>query len=67
MVQDGVVLLDRIDVKVQEIWKVDRINGPTHLDRTNLNEGDLIMQLVDQSTKRVVWVRLLRRIGSPSA
>jgi hypothetical protein len=64
LVQDGFVVVDRTDVKVRELWKVDRVNKPTHLDRTNLNEGDLIMQLVDQSTKRVVWIRLLRRVGN---
>jgi hypothetical protein len=56
IVQDGFVLVDRADVNVRELWKVDRVNKPTHLDRTNLNEGDLIMQLLDQS-KRVVWIR----------
>jgi hypothetical protein len=65
MLQEGFVLVDRQDVKVREVWKVDRVNKPTHLDRTNLNEGDLIMQLVDPGTKRVVWIRLLRRVGSP--
>jgi hypothetical protein len=31
MLRDGFVLIDRADYKVQEIWKVDHINGPTHL------------------------------------
>jgi hypothetical protein len=65
MLQEGFVLVDRQDVKIREVWKVDRVNKPTHLDRTNLNEGDLIMQLVDPGTKRVVWIRLLRRVGNP--
>ena len=67
LVQDGFVVLDRSDVKVRELWKVDRVNRATHIDRTNLNEGDLIMQLVDQSNKRIVWIRLLRRVGTPAA
>ena len=65
LVQDGFVVVDRADVKVRELWKVDRVNRATHLDRTNLNEGDLIMQLVDQGHKRIVWIRLLRRVGTP--
>ena len=67
VVQDGFVVVDRVDLKVKELWKVDRVNGPTHLDRTNLNEGDLIMQLVDPNAKRVVWIRLLRRVGTPAS
>jgi len=63
MLKDGFVLIDRADYKVQEIWKVDHINGPTHLDTINLNRGDLIMQLLDRTGKQLVWIRLLRRFG----
>jgi len=48
---------------VQEIWKVDHINGPTHVDTINLNRSDLIMQLLDRTGKQLVWIRLLRRVG----
>ena len=63
MLKDGFVLIDRADYKVQEIWKVDHVNGPTHLDTINLNRGDLILQLLDRSGKQLVWIRLLRRLG----
>ena len=63
MLKDGFVLIDRADYKVQEIWKVDHINGPTHLDTINLNRSDLIMQLLDRTGKQLVWIRLLRRVG----
>jgi len=66
LVRHGLVLLDRTDVKMQELWKVDRVNQPTHLGKMNLNEGDILMQLLDREGKRVIWVRLLRRIGNPS-
>src|SRR5262245_52250233 len=64
LIRDGVVLIDRSDFKVQEVWKVDRVNRPTHLGQTNLNEGDILMQLLDREGKQVLWVRLLRRIGN---
>jgi hypothetical protein len=64
LVRHGFVLIDRTDVKIQELWKVDRVNRPTHLGKTNLNEGDILMQLIDREGKQVLWVRLLRRIGN---
>jgi len=67
LVRDGLVLIDRADFKLQELWKVDRVNRPTHLGKTNLNEGDILMQMLDREGKQVTWVRLLRRIGNPSA
>jgi hypothetical protein len=66
LLRDGLVLIDRTDFKVQEVWKVDRVNRPTHLGQTNLNEGDILMQLLDREGKQVLWVRLLRRIGNAS-
>jgi hypothetical protein len=67
MLKDGFVLIDRTDYKVQEIWKVDHINGPTHLDAINLNRGDLIMQLLDRTGKQLIWIRVLRRVGDAAA
>jgi len=61
--KEGFVLVDRTDYKVQEIWKVDHINGPTHIDAINLNRGDIIMRLLDRTGKQLVWIRLLRRVG----
>jgi hypothetical protein len=58
-VKDGFFLIDRSDYKVQELWKVDRVNGPTNLDGTNLNEGDIIMQLLDRNGKQFIWIRLM--------
>ena len=58
--KDGLVLIDRADFKVQELWKVDRVNGPTHIDDINLNEGDLIMQMINKNGD-FIWIRLLRR------
>ena len=63
MLKEGFVLVDRTDYKVQEIWKVDHIDGPTHIDAINLNRGDIIMQLLDRTGKQLVWIRLLRRVG----
>ena len=63
LIRDGLVLIDRTDFRMQEVWKVDRVNRPTHLGQTNLNEGDILMQLLDREGKQIVWVRLLRRIG----
>ena len=64
LIRDGVVLIDRTDLKIQELWKVDRVNRPTHLGKTNLDEGDVLMQLLDREGKQVIWIRLLRRIGN---
>lgn len=63
-IKDGFFLIDRSDYKVQELWKVDRINGPSNLDGINLNEGDIIMQLLDRTGKQVIWIRLMRKIGT---
>src|SRR4030095_8994528 len=63
MLKDGFVLIDRADYRVQEIWKVDHMNAPTHLDTINLNRRELIMQLLDRTGKQLVWIRLLRRVG----
>ena len=30
----------------------------------NLDEGDVLMQLLDREGKQVIWIRLLRRIGN---
>jgi hypothetical protein len=66
-IKDGFFLIDRSDYKVQELWKVDRINGATNLDGINLNEGDIIMQLLDRNGKQFIWIRLMRRIGNASS
>jgi len=63
-IKDGFFLIDRSDYKLQELWKVDRINGPSNLDGINLNEGDIIMQLLDRTGKQIIWIRLMRRIGT---
>ena len=66
LVKDGAVLIDRKDYKIQEVWKVDRVNRPSNIANINLNEGDIIMQLLDKELKQVLWIRLLRRVGSAS-
>ncbi|MET0918059.1 MAG: hypothetical protein ABWY07_06495 [Burkholderiales bacterium] len=63
---DGAVLIDRKDAKIRELWKVDRVTRPTHIDKINLIDGDIIMQLLDVERKHILWVRLLRRIGDAS-
>jgi hypothetical protein len=63
MLRDGFVLIDRRDFKIKELWKVDRVNRPSNVAGINLNEGDILMQLLDSEGKRIVWIRLLRRIG----
>jgi hypothetical protein len=63
LLRDGTVLIDRKDHKIQELWKVDRVNRPSNIANINLNEGDIIMQLLDRELKQVLWVRLLRRVG----
>ena len=65
-IKDGFVLIDRSDYKIQELWKVDRINAPTNVDNINLNEGDIIMQMLDPTGKQFLWIRLLRRVGNAS-
>lgn len=65
-IKDGFFFIDRSDYKIQELWKVDRVNAPTHIDSINLNEGDIIMQMLDQSGKKIMWIRLLRRLGNAS-
>lgn len=42
---------------------MDRVNRPSNIANINLNEGDIIMQLLDRELKQVLWVRLLRRVG----
>lgn len=64
LLKDGTILIDRKDHKIQELWKVDRVNRPSNIANINLNEGDIIMQLLDRERKQVLWVRLLRRIGN---
>jgi len=66
MVRDGFVLIDRKDFKIKEVWKVDRVNRPSNIAGINLNEGDILMQLLDNELKQILWVRLLRRIGDAS-
>jgi len=56
-------VIDRSDYKIQELWKVDRINAPANVDNINLNEGDIIMQMLDRSGKQIIWIRLLSRVG----
>ena len=63
MLRDGVVLIDRKDYKIKEVWKVDRVNRASNVAGINLNEGDVLMQLLDNEGKRILWIRLLRRIG----
>ena len=63
MLRDGMVLIERSDFKIKEIWKVDRVNRPANIASVNLNEGDILMQLSDHELKRFLWVRLLRRLG----
>ena len=63
MLRDGFVLIDRKDFKVKELWKVDLVNRASNVAGINLNEGDILMQLLDSEGKRIVWIRLLRRIG----
>ena len=67
MVRDGLVLIDRRDYKIQELWKVDRVNRASNVANVNLNEGDVIMQLLDREAKQILWIRLLRRVGSASS
>jgi hypothetical protein len=57
------LLIERKDSKIKEVWKVDRVNRPSNIANVNLNEGDVLMQLLDNELKQVLWVRLLRRIG----
>lgn len=64
LIRGGTILIDRRDFKIQEIWKVDRVNRPSNIAGINLNEGDIIMQLLDKDLKQILWVRLLRRIGT---
>src|SRR5262245_52850392 len=61
MPQLGLVVIDRPDYKIKEVWKVDKITGDAHLGSTNLNKGDLIMQMIGKD-KRYIYVRLLRRV-----
>ena len=63
MLRDGFVLIDRKDFKIKELWKVDRVNRPSNVAGINLNEGDVLMQLLDNEGKRILWIRLLRRLG----
>jgi hypothetical protein len=63
MLRDGMLLIERRDSKIKEVWKVDRVNRPSNIANVNLNEGDVLMQLLDNELKQVLWVRLLRRIG----
>lgn len=67
LLRDGLVLIDRKDVKVQEVWKVDRVSRASNIAGINLNEGDILMQLLDREMKQVLWVRLLRRVGDASS
>ena len=64
LLKEGTILIDRKDYKIQEIWKVDRINRPSTIANINLNDGDIIMQLLDKDLKQVLWIRLLRRIAN---
>jgi hypothetical protein len=63
LVRNGFVLIDRKDRNIREVWKLDRVTRPLHIGKTNLNEGDIIMQLLDNELKSVLWIRLLRRVG----
>lgn len=67
LLRDGLVLIDRKDVKVQEVWKADRVNRASNIAGINLNDGDILMQLLDRELKQVLWVRLLRRMGDASS
>ena len=66
LLRDGTILIDRKDFKIQEVWKVDRVNRPSNIAGINLNEGDIIMQLLDKDLKQILWIRLLRRLGTAS-
>ena len=52
LLRDGTILIDRKDFKIQEIWKVDRINRPSNIAGINLNEGDIIMQCSTKTSSR---------------
>ena len=62
-VQAGILSIARKDGKgVTQYWKVDKVTANTHLDKTNLSSGDLVMQLIGPE-KKAVWVRLLKKVG----
>lgn len=61
--KDGLLIIERPDLNLRELWKVDRIVGAAHLGTTNLNEGDLIMQMFSPENRDgFVYARLLRRV-----
>ncbi|MEM1113869.1 MAG: hypothetical protein AAGI11_18290 [Pseudomonadota bacterium] len=62
--ENGFMKIVRSDYKMTELWKVDRVNTNTHLDTLNLNEGDMLMQLIDTKARKSMWLRVLRREGS---
>ena len=62
MPRDGLLIIDRPDYKIIEIWKVDKITRDSHLGRTNLNKGDLLMQMFSTKNKESIYARLLRRV-----
>ena len=62
-VQTGILSIARKDGKgVTQYWKVDKVIANTHLDKINLNSGDLMMQLIGPE-KKPVWLRLLKKVG----
>lgn len=62
MERDGFLTITRPDHKIKEPWKVDKVTRDAHLGNTNLNKGDLLMQLYGPNKQGFIYVRILRRI-----
>ncbi|MBA4329405.1 MAG: hypothetical protein C0428_14335 [Polaromonas sp.] len=62
IVKDGMIVIYRPDLKIREVWKIDLITANTHLGSTNLNKGDLLMQLYAANGDGLIYMRALRRV-----
>lgn len=63
MLRKGTLIIDRPEHNFKELWKVDKITKNTHLENTNLIEGDLLMQMYSPDMKTLLYVRLLRKVA----
>jgi hypothetical protein len=61
MLRDGLVVISRKDIPLNEVWKIDLVTSDVNSPAISLKQGDLIMQMISPQ-KQVIWRRFLRRL-----
>ncbi len=61
--QKALIVVTRSDVKAYaEYWEPHIVTKPFSKDGVDFHEGDLILYLINMQTRRIVWIRHLRRL-----